>query len=77
MVSNDNFPGHSRFKESLLHVAREVRPQCDRGLAQQAFEFVSRVIHHHQTSPFKKGPVQARASNAITAETGKHRRTCR
>src|SRR3984893_12038556 len=29
-------PGHGRFEKVLLHLAREVRPQCERGLAQQA-----------------------------------------
>ena len=74
MVSNYNFPGHGRFEKVLLHLAREVRLQCERGLAQQAFEFVSRVIHHRQTSLFKKA-VEAQVSNVITAETGKHWRT--
>ena len=41
MVSNYNVIGHSRFEKILLHVARQVCPQCERGLAQQAFEFVS------------------------------------
>ena len=41
MVSNYNVIGHSRFEKILLHVARQACPQCDRGLAQQAFEFVS------------------------------------
>ncbi|HXN69309.1 MAG TPA: hypothetical protein VN926_16870 [Bradyrhizobium sp.] len=74
MVSNYNFASHSRFEKALLHVARQVRPQCEHGLAQQAFEFVSRVIHHRQTSLLKKA-VEARASNVIAAETGKHWRT--
>jgi hypothetical protein len=66
MVSNYNFPGHGRFEKVLLHLAREVRPQCEHGLAQQAFEFVSRVIQHHQgPSLFKK--MEARASNVVTA----------
>ena len=41
MVSNYNVPGYSRLENALLHVAREVCPQCERGLTQQAFEFVS------------------------------------
>jgi hypothetical protein len=55
MVSNYNFAGHGRFENFLLHVARKVRPQYERGLAQQAFEFVSRVIQHHQTFAVQKG----------------------
>ena len=34
MVSNDNFPCHSSFEKALLHVAREVGPQYERGFAQ-------------------------------------------
>ncbi|MBR1226824.1 MULTISPECIES: hypothetical protein [unclassified Bradyrhizobium] len=41
MFSDDNVPGHSGFEKVLLHVAREVRPQCERGLAQQALELES------------------------------------
>jgi hypothetical protein len=74
MVSNYNFVSHSRFKKALLHVARQVRPQCERGLAQQAFKFVSRVIHHRQTSLFKKA-VEAQVRNVVTAETGIYWRT--
>jgi len=47
MVSDYNFPAHGRFEKALLHVSREVRPQGERGLPQEAFEFVSRVIHYH------------------------------
>jgi|SRR5580704_11907338 hypothetical protein len=68
MVSNYNFVSHSRFEKALLHLARQVRPQCERGLAQQAFKFVSRVIHHRQTSLFKKA-VEAQVRNVVTAET--------
>jgi hypothetical protein len=53
MVSNDDFACHSRLEKTLLHVAGQVRPQCERGLAQQAFEFERRVIHHRETSLFK------------------------
>jgi hypothetical protein len=41
MFSNYSVPGHSRFEKALLHLAREVRPQRERGLAQQAFKLVS------------------------------------
>jgi len=40
MVSKDNFPRHSLFEKTLLHVAWKVRPQNKRSPAQQAFEFV-------------------------------------
>lgn len=41
MFSHSNVTGHSGFEQVLLHVAREVRPQCERGLAQQALELKS------------------------------------
>ena len=47
MVSSNNVPAYSRFEKALLHVAREVRPQSKRGLAQKAFEFVGGVVHYH------------------------------
>jgi hypothetical protein len=53
MASNYNVPGHSGFEKVLLYVAREVRPQCERRLAQQAFELESCVIHHHWTTLLK------------------------
>jgi hypothetical protein len=40
MVSKDNFPRHGLLEKALLHVAWKVRPQGERGPAQQAFEFV-------------------------------------
>ena len=40
MVSIYSFVADSRFKKDLLHIPREVRPQCEHGLTQQAFEFV-------------------------------------
>jgi hypothetical protein len=40
MVSQDDFPGYGLFEKALLHVAWQVRPQGERGPAQQAFEFV-------------------------------------
>ena len=40
MVSKDDFPGHGLFEKALLHVAWKVRPQSERGPAQQAFELV-------------------------------------
>jgi hypothetical protein len=70
MVSYYNFASHGGFEKALLHVARQVRPQGKRGLAQQAFEFVSRVVHHRQTSLFKKA-VEAPGSNAVTCRKGK------
>ena len=41
VVSNYYVPSHGHFEKSLLHVAREVRPQCEHGSPQQAFKFVS------------------------------------
>lgn len=65
MVSSNNVPAHSRFEKALLHVAREVRPQSKRGLAQKAFEFVSGIIHYHHRhrhqATLSKGYNQRRA----------------
>ncbi len=41
MASHYIVPGHGGFEKLLLHVASKVRPQCERGLAQQAFELES------------------------------------
>ena len=41
MVSNYDVLGHGCFEKIFLHLARLVRPQCERGFAQQAFEFMS------------------------------------
>ena len=40
MVSKDDFSCHGPFEKAFLHVAWKVRPQRERGPAQQAFEFV-------------------------------------
>ena len=45
---------HSGFEKVLLHIAREVRPQCERGLAQQAFELERRISHHFWTTRLKR-----------------------
>jgi hypothetical protein len=64
MVSNGEFATDSRFEEKFLHVPREIRPQCERGLTRQAFELVGRIIHHritlartlsHRWTPFSGG----------------------
>ncbi len=41
VISNYRVLAYGRFEKRFLHVAREIRPQRERGPAQQAFEFVS------------------------------------